>query len=131
MIDALTAQDFKQFFAIIAVLFANIPYNIHLKQEKYYQSIFVLIFKLIGLRIDAEVYTNEGRIDAVIELPDHIFLFEFKLDKSAAEALKQIKSNEYYQKYRLKPKPLTLVGANFDSEQRKVTGWETELDLVE
>ncbi|MEZ4661838.1 MAG: AAA family ATPase [Caldilineaceae bacterium] len=83
MIDALEAHDLDRFFGLLQVFFANVPYQIHLKYEKYYQTIFYLIFKLIGLRIDAEVETNVGRIDAVVEVADHIFLFEFKLDKSA------------------------------------------------
>lgn len=128
MIDALIANDLKQFFAILSVLFANIPYGIHVKEEKYYQSLFVLLFKLIGLRIDAEVQTNEGRIDAVIELPKRLFLFEFKLDKSAQEALNQIRHNEYYQKYRSSTKLLTLIGVNFDSSTGKVSEWKSELD---
>lgn len=56
----------------------------------------------------------------MIELNDQIFHFKFKLDKSATAALQQIKDHAYYQKYRLKGKPITLVGANFDSAKRKV-----------
>lgn len=108
------------------VFFANIPYTIQLQNEKYYQSFFFLIFKLIGLRIDAEVSTNQGHIDSVIELPNRIYLFEFKLNKSAEAALNQIKETEYYQKYQRKGKPLTLIGANFDSSQRKVSEWQEQ-----
>jgi len=128
LIDALEAHDLEQFFAILQVFFANVPYDIHLKHEKYYQTIFYLIFKLLGLRIDAEVHTNQGRIDAVAELDNHIYLFEFKLDKSAEEALQQIKDHDYARKYRLKEKAMTLVGANFDSKERKVTKWLHEED---
>ena len=124
LVDALELGDLAQFFTVLEVFFANVPYEIHLKHEKYYQTIFYLIFKLIGLRIDAEVHTNKGRIDAVIELADRIFLFEFKLDKSAAEALQQIEVHEYAQKYALAGKPLTLIGANFDTHQRKITEWQ-------
>lgn len=127
LIDALQAHQLKQFFTILDIFFANVPYNIHLKHEKYYQSLFFLIFKLLGMRIDAEVSTNEGRIDAVIEDTTQIFLFEFKLDGTADEALTQIKANQYYQKYRLAGKPITLIGANFDSEKRKITAWKSEL----
>lgn len=126
LIDAVETHDLDQFFKILQGFFANVPYNIHLKHEKYYQTIFYLIFKLIGLRIEAEVSTNEGRIDAVIEVRDHIFLFEFKLDKSAEEALQQMKDRAYYQKYQAKSKALTLVGANFSSEQRKIMEWRQE-----
>lgn len=87
---------------------------------------FFLIFKLLGSRIEAEVSTNEGRIDAVIETADRIFLFEFKLDGTADEALTQIKDNHYYEKYQLHGKPIMLLGANFDSEKRKVTAWKSE-----
>ncbi|MEZ4730774.1 MAG: AAA family ATPase [Caldilineaceae bacterium] len=128
MIDALEAHDLDQFFHLLQVFFANVPYQIHLKYEKYYQTIFYLIFKLLGLRIDAEVETNAGRIDAVVEVADHIFLFEFKLDKSAEEALQQIRNQRYYQKYQLKGKSITLVGANFSSETRQVTAWQHEPD---
>lgn len=43
LIDALTVKDFPQFFAVLTVFFANIPYDLHLAQEKYYQTIFYLI----------------------------------------------------------------------------------------
>lgn len=78
------------------------------------------------MRIDTDVYTNKGRIDAVIELPEQVFLFEFKLDKSAAEALQQIKQQAYIQRYRRIGKPLILVGANFDSAQRQISEWQEE-----
>ena len=69
-------------------------------------------------------------IDAVIALPDHVFLFEFKIDGSADAALAQIKAQQYYQKYLLQAQPITLVGANFDSAKRKVAAWQKE-ELVE
>jgi hypothetical protein len=130
MIDALEAKNLTLFFTLLDVFFANIPYTIQLAEEKYYQSIFFLIFKLIGFRIEAEVCTNQGRIDAVVETAKAIYLFEFKLDKSATEALNQIKDTEYYQKYRFKGKPLTLIGANFDSSKRKVNEWKEQPDVV-
>jgi len=116
------------------VFFADIPYDIQLKKEKYYQTVFYLIFKLIGLRVDAEVRlvlskaegTSRGRIDGVVELPDRVFLFEFKLDGSGAEALQQIKDMEYFTRYRLKGKTLQLVGVNFAMEKRGIAGWVSE-----
>lgn len=69
----------------------------HLDYEKYYQTIFYLLFKLIGLRVSAEVRTNDGRIDAVVETEHSIYLFEFKLNQDAEVALQQIQDREYYQ----------------------------------
>ncbi|CAK8717442.1 AAA-ATPase-like domain-containing protein [Candidatus Electrothrix aarhusensis] len=127
LIDALQAGELEEFFTILDVFFANIDYQLHLKYEKYYQTIFYLIFLLLGLRVEAEVETNKGRIDAVVELKKAIFLFEFKLDGSADEALRQIITREYYQKYSLKGKPVTLVGVNFDSRKRGVAEWRSEI----
>lgn len=128
LLVALQNQDLAQFFSVLAVFFANIDYDLQLNYEKYYQTIFYLIFLLLGVRVTAEVKTSQGRIDAVIELTNHIFLFEFKLDGTALTALQQMKDQNYAQKYRLKGKPLTLIGARFDSAQRKVIDWQSEMD---
>ncbi len=129
LLYALEAQDLPEFFSVLEVFFANIDYDLHLDYEKYYQTIFYLIFVLLGVRISAEVKTSQGRIDAVIELAKRISLFEFKLNGSADEALQQIKAHAYAQKYRGKGKPLTLIGANFASAQRKITDWKSEQDV--
>ena len=110
--------------------FANIDYDLHLANEKYYQSIFYMIFLLLGLRTAAEIKTSSGRIDAVIELESRIFIFEFKLGGTAAIALQQSKDKAYAAKYRLHGKPITLVGANFDYQARKLTAWSQAEDQL-
>ena len=62
----------------------------------------------------------------MIELDQRIFLFEFKLDGSADEALQQIVHTDYHRKYQLHGKPITLIGANFDSSQRKIGEWTSQ-----
>lgn len=125
LIEALQANQLDQFFEILKTLYANIDYDLQINNEKYYQTIFYLIFKLIGLRIAAEVKTGNGRIDAVIEVNDHIYLFEFKLNKDATVALDQIRDKTYYQKYRRHGKPVTQVGVNFDTTTRTITDWKS------
>lgn len=98
LIDSLRTHNFDSFFTILRTLFANIDYDLHIPQEKYCQTVFYLIFTLIGLRVSAEVKANIGRIDAVIEDKD-IFLFEFKFSGTKEEGLSQIKKNGYFEKY--------------------------------
>lgn len=124
LVRALRTDDLPGFFEILQTFFANIPYTLQLKHEKYYQTIFYLIFTLIGLRTEAEVTTNQGRIDAVVEMSDTIYLFEFKLDGSETKALAQIKENRYYERYQGRGKKLKLIGANFDSAQRSIASWQ-------
>jgi hypothetical protein len=112
------------------VFFANIPYDISSRApEETYQAVFCAILYFIGVGVTPEVRTNEGRIDAVMETPDHVYVMEFKRDKSAAEALAQIKEKKYYEKFLASGKKITLVGVNFDSEKKTISEWVVE-DLL-
>ena len=114
---------------VLEAFFAGVPYTTHKKSEATFQSIFYAIFRLLGFNIEAESCTNDGRIDAVVQTEDHIYLFEFKLDKDDS-ALSQIKEKEYFKKYLLSPKKITLIGVNFDSEKGQLIDWQTE-DVVQ
>ncbi|NCC52858.1 MAG: hypothetical protein EOM20_16815 [Spartobacteria bacterium] len=111
------------FFETVSIFFANIPYDITLKNEKYYQTIFYLVFVLLGMRIEAESRTNKGRIDAVAVTADTVFIFEFKLQGTAEEALAQIERNEYAQKYAGSEKTIRKFGVAFDPETRNIGQW--------
>jgi hypothetical protein len=120
---AMRGKDWEEFFEVLQVFFADIPYDIQLSQEKYYQTVFYLIFKLIGLQIGAEVRTNRGRIDAVVEIDEAVFIFEFKLDGSAEQALAQIEDRGYAEMY-ARRQDVTLIGVAFSTEQRGVVDWQ-------
>ena len=106
--------------------FCDIPCSIRISSEKYYQTIFFVIFRLIGLFIKAESSTNIGYIDAVAETDKYIYIFEFKFNKTADEALKQIHEKEYFHKYMNSGKEVILIGANFSTEKRNIDSWKTE-----
>ena len=110
-------------FAKMNVFFANIPYDIQMRSEKYCQSVFYLIFSLLGLRIEAEARTNRGRIDAVAATRDAVYLFEFKLDGTAEEALAQCRESDYARRYRDGTRPVMLVGVPFDTQTRNIGTW--------
>ena len=124
----LEEENFDEFFRVLGVFFANIPYNLHLKYEAYYQTIFYLVLKQVGLKVGVEKQTNRGRIDTVVELERKIIIFEFKLDGNAEEALKQIKEKGYAERYRLSGKEIILVGVNFDTKVRGVEAWKVARD---
>ena len=88
---------------------------------------FCAILYFIGVGVTPEVHTNEGSIDAVMETPDHVYVMEFKRDRSAAEALAQIKEKNYCEKFLGGGKKITLIGVNFDSEKRNFDEWTTEI----
>ncbi|MEM7531245.1 MAG: AAA family ATPase [Chloroflexota bacterium] len=124
---ALRTHNLAEFFDTLNVFLAAIDYSLHLKYEKFYQALFYMIFVLLGTRVETEMKTNIGRIDAVIELSDRIYIFEFKVDNDAQTALQQTMDKQYYQKYRLRGKEITLVGANFDTNKKGLVDWKQEI----
>ncbi len=124
--DAVREGDIDAMLETARCFFANIPNTIALKHEKYYQTIFYSLFTVIGVRVKTEVATNIGRIDAVIENAQTIFVMEFKLHDTAEAALDQIKAKKYYEKYLLSGKEIKLVGVAFDEETRNIAKWVVE-----
>jgi len=127
MVEALRHDDVNDMLDALSCFFANIPANITVKREKYYQTLFYAVFVLIGARTHAECWTNRGRIDAVVETPCGIYVFEFKLDGTAAVALAQIKEKGYHEKYLRAGKKVTLIGAAFDAEMRNLSDRQIEV----
>ena len=119
--DALVAGDVEKFVKALKNFFANIPYNLTDRQnEQMWQTIVYVLLKAIGFNVNAEVMTNEGRIDMTCETSAGIFLIEFKLDRPAEEALAQIDARNYADKYDFAGKKVTKVGLSFSSEKRTV-----------
>ena len=106
--------------------FASIPNKLNNKKEKHYQTIFYLFFRLMGQYIDVEVDTSVERADAVVKLPDTIYVFEFKVDGTPEEALAQINSKGYAIAYEAGTRNIIKVGVNFDSATRTIGEWKIE-----
>ncbi len=124
--DMVTAGDVDGFMETMKVFFAKIPYDVHWKNENNFQMLFYSIFMLLGISIEAESKTNNGRIDAVATNEDFVFVMEFKLNKSEEIALQQIKERDYYRKFMNSGKKIFLVGVNFDPEAGQIASWTYE-----
>jgi hypothetical protein len=103
---------------------AAIPCDLTIKQEKYYQTVIHLIFRMLGLYCQSEVKIASGRIDTVVETGNYMDCFEFKLDGSAEEALRQIDDKEYLLPWHNSGKKLVKVGVSFNSEKRNIGEWK-------
>lgn len=78
---------------------------------------------LLGISIEAESRTNNGRLDAVVANENFVFVFEFKLDKNREMAREQIKDRDYYRHYMNSGKKIILVGVDFDQEAGPIKDW--------
>ena len=119
----LRSGDVESFLERLRCFFADFPYELNAKTERHYQVVFYLVFKLMGQFTGAEVRTARGRADAVVKTPDYIYVFEFKLDGSAEQALRQIDEKGYLLPYTSDGRQPVKVGVSFDAEQRNLGEW--------
>jgi len=111
--------EMEKFIGHINTLFRNIPYTLIEEKEKYFHSIFYMVMKLVGFKIESEILTIDGRIDAVVQSEKAIYIIEFKINQSAETAIRQINEKRYAEKYASDRRPKILLGINFDTETRR------------
>ena len=125
-IKDLRVGNLDQCMERIKSFFASIPNDMNNKEEKHYQTIFYLLFRLMGQYVDAEVKSAVGRADVVIKMQEAIYVFEFKVDGTPEEALAQINSKQYAIPYQADHRKVIKVGVNFDSSTRTIGEWIIE-----
>jgi hypothetical protein len=120
MVRYLKARDYEQFQDALNTLLANIPYEQFMERyEAFYHAIFFMAFSLMQTYTQTEVQTAKGRIDVVVHTPDAVFVIEFKVNGSAADAITQIKIKGYYQKYLHQNKEVVLIGVGCADKEVK------------
>jgi hypothetical protein len=124
---ALVTNNTREIQKLLKSHIAAIPYANRSNMEENYQNIIYSVFRLLGAEIHNEVHLNNGRIDTVIVNRDHIYIFEFKMDQPASEAIAQIKQKGYALPYLNGGIPITLIGINFSREARNIVEWMEEV----
>jgi hypothetical protein len=124
---AIRDNDFVLLQRTIDSLFASIPYQLFDQhQEKYFHAILFLAFKLCGFHVQAEVSVASGRLDALMIYQNRVYIFEFKLNDSAENALKQIHERRYYASYQGEYAEIYLLGIGFSSQSKAVSDFKME-----
>lgn len=122
-VTELRAGEVDAFMTRFRAFFAGITYELSDDTERHYQAIFYIVLTLLGQFTQVEVRSSHGRADAVIQTPNYIYVFEFKLNGTAEEALKQIDEKEYLIPYTADSRKLIKVGADFDKDTRNIGQW--------
>ena len=114
----------EKFMPRLEAMFAGQDYQVVGDTELYFHNVTSLVFKLLGFYTDVERHTTDGRMDMLVQTKDYIYIFEFKIDKSADEALKQIEEKQYAKPFEMDSRKLYKIGVNFSSETRRIEGWK-------
>ena len=121
------AGDTEGMRDILTALFASIPYTTNdAPFEHYFQSVLYIVFTLLGQYAECEVHSSRGRADCVLTTDEYVYIFEFKVDKSAKEALTQIEAKGYAEPFAADERKIFKIGVSFDSEKRSLVDWEIE-----
>ena len=113
---------------------SSIPYTMRRKEdererERYFHYTFYLIFRLVSVyTVYTEKAQSQGRVDCIVETPDYIYIFEFKLDGTADEALAQIEEKGYARPYSADSRQLYKIGVSFSSATGTVEEWKVNED---
>ena len=122
-VEMLYDGDLEGAMVRLKAYLASISNRLSNKNERDFQTVFYLIFNLMGAFILVEEDSAIGRADAVVHTPDAVYVFELKYDGSAEEAIKQIDDKGYLIPYSADGKRLYKIGVNYDSQQRTIGDW--------
>jgi len=121
--DEVEAGDVDAFLTRLRAFFEGIPYDLNDQTERHYQVVFYLVFTLLGQFLQTELKSANGRADAVVWTPTHIFVFEFKLNGTAEDALAQIEDRGYAVPWAADGRTVVKVGVEFDKKTRNLGRW--------
>ena len=126
--EILDSGQLDKLQALINSLFKSIPYEIWQNEnEHFYHAIIHLTFRLLGIYVESQVQTSDGRIDSIVQNKNYVYAFEFKLKSgNAPKALQQIKDKGYLEPYLHQGKICIGVGVKFSKKTKKVESiiWE-------
>ncbi len=121
-IDAGNTESFMNRFR---ALFARLPYPDDERiVERNFQNVIYIVFMLLGQYAVTELHSSKGRADCIVETDDFVYIFEFKRDKSADCALRQIEDLGYAISYEADPRTLIKVGVNFSTKDGTIDDWK-------
>ena len=130
--DAMETGEMEKIEKLFISFFAGIPYSLREKgtegeKEKHFQYTMFLVLNMIStFHVSAEKQQSEGRVDCIAETPKHVYIFEFKRDGSAEDALKQIEDKGYARPYAADKRTIHKIGVNFSSQTGTIDGWRSK-----
>ena len=132
IVKALRVADLDLVRRLFTSFLAETPYTMRPKKDQkdrelYFHYTFYLLLRLISCyTVYTEKQLSEGRADCIIETPLYIYIFEFKLDGTADEALQQINDRGYARAYEAYSRPIYKIGASFSSKTGTIEEWKIE-----
>ncbi|MDE6522895.1 MAG: PD-(D/E)XK nuclease domain-containing protein [Muribaculaceae bacterium] len=107
-------------------LFADTNSEYEKDKEIHFQNMMAIATKMMGLTVRTEIHSAKGRCDMQIFTLDFVYVFEFKIDSTAEDALAQIYEKGYAIPFESDSRTVFLIGANFSTTMRTLDDWIIE-----
>jgi Predicted AAA-ATPase/PD-(D/E)XK nuclease superfamily len=118
------ANDLENVYYSIEMVLNGLPYDVYkASNEALFHGLIHILFQYMGLNIESEVHTKRGRLDAMVQTDTHIYIFEFKYNKTTEAAMAQLLKRDYASKYRHLNKKIIGIAINFNKENRAIDEW--------
>ena len=111
-------------------LFAKLPYTTAGGEkadsviEQNFQNVIYIVFILLGQYTQVEQHSAFGRADCIVQNKNCVYIFEFKRDDTAENALKQIEEKKYAEQFSGDKRRLFKVGVSFSTKERGIAEWK-------
>lgn len=126
--DLADKADIDAFMKVLKNFMASIPYRLsENKREVYFQNNLFIILSLVGLECREEVQTSYSRMDLFMRTTNYIYVIEVKLNRTARQALEQIKKKEYDLPFERHNLPIVRLGINFSTRTHNISTWAYDI----
>lgn len=131
-VDALDEGDTEKYKTLLTSFLSSIPYSARRhenerEQERCFQYTIYLLMRIVSCyTVYHEKETSQGRADCVVETPNFVYIFEYKLDRPAAEALAQIEEKGYALEYANDKRKVYKIACCFSSKTGTVSEFEVK-----
>ena len=128
--EAVKAGDTDTMRGWFTSLFAKLPYTTAGGEkadaviEQNFQNVIYIVFILLGQYTQVEQHSAFGRADCIVQNKNCVYIFEFKRDDSAENALKQIEEKKYTEQFAGDKRRLFKVGVSFSTQERGIAEWK-------
>ena len=129
IVTAMRDGDLEHVRKLLTAFLAETPYAMRPKKDQkdrelYFHYTFYLLMRLISCyTVYTEKQLSEGRADCIVETQDYVYIFEFKLDGTADEALQQIEDRGYAKAYEADSRYIYKIGVSFSSKTGTIEDW--------
>ena len=129
IVTAMRDGDLEQVRKLLTAFLAETPYAMRPKKDQkdrelYFHYTFYLLMRLISCyTVYTEKQLSEGRADCIVETQGYVYIFEFKLDGTADEALQQIEDRGYAKAYEADSRYIYKIGVSFSSKTGTIEDW--------